>query len=511
MKRSLLSGLACILILAQCGAQDLLWSVVTDTNLLYLGTDVMTDVSGNVIVGADGNNTAYILKYDKDGMPLLAAGSSDEASYGAMARDAEGRLLLAGRQKDGTQWDAMIMVFDADGSPVFTQWHDFSNKDDRFLDILTDDSRNIFVCGSAYNASTEQCGLLARYAPDGTPAWIEHFSKPGHHISFSSVRMDSQGKLHVVGRKGGTSPGPVSLLSLVYSADGVLLSEFDELVGGYYEVHSTLSLLDDAGNHYIGGYLLDAGAEVSFLMKLVNNATAWLQLGNTGVNNIYFNGCITSEGNIACCGEIANSSSDGLYCLYSPGGGLIAQKSYDNPYGDDDVLLGITADDEYIYLCGMSVGLGTAGDVLVLKLNEELETMWEIRYNSFAGNHEYAGDLTVDNEGNVILAGNSIGGSGYQLGIWKFSNPLGIDEQVNGQVLPYVYPNPADKYITVSPDGLSGDISYEVCSMEGRTVDSGILTSSGEQLIDISALKAGTYMLRIFTGSGMHGARFVKE
>ena len=511
MKRFLLAGIACLLILMQGGAQDLLWSDVTDTNLLYLGTNVITDESGNVFVGATGNNTAYILQYDKDGMPMLAAGSSDEASYGAMARDADDRLLLAGRQKNGTHWDAMIMVFDAGGNPEFTQWHDFSNKDDRFLDLLTDDSRNIYACGSSYNAGTEQCGLVARYAPDGTPAWIEHYSKPGHHISFSSVRIDDQGNLHVVGRKGGTSPGPVSLLSLVYSADGVLLSEYDELVSGYYEAHPTFSLLDDAGNHYIGGYLLDAGAEISFLMKLANNATAWLQLGNAGVDNVYYNGCLTPGGNIACCGEISNSSADGLYCLYSPGGGLIAEKSYNNPYGDDDVLLGAAADDEHIYFCGMSVGLGTAGDVLVLKLNEELETMWEIRYNSFASDHEYAGDLTIDHEGNVILAGSSIGSGGYQLGIWKFSNPLAIDEQANQMLFTNVYPNPADRHISFFLNELPGEVNYEVYSMEGRIVDSGTLKSSGEQHIDISGLAAGTYMLRLYADSGMFGARFVKK
>ena len=510
MKRILISCLACLSVLLAAQAQNLLWTISTDTNMVYLGSDVMTDGQDNVILGAVGNNTAYILKYNKDGTPLLAAGSSDEASYEAMTTDKDDRLILAGRQKNGSQWDAMIMVFDTEGNPQFTQWHNYSNKDDVFNDVLTDPGLNIFACGSAYNANTEQCGLLARYAPDGTPVWVEHFGETNHHISFLSVKMDVAGNLHVVGRKSGTSPSPISLISRVYSPAGMLLSEYDALVGGYMEAHPLFNLLDEGGSHYIGGYVLDGSMHTAFLMKLIDNNLAWLQLGPDGSS--FYNGCLTPQGYVACCGEAQSLSGDAYYALFTSGGGLEQENQYDSPYGLEDVLLGITAEGEYLYFCGASEGLGTLTDMLVLKTDMTLTTMWELRYNSFNNGYEVAWDIDLDTEGNVLLAGQSMSTTGNFLEAWKYTNPLRIEEKEADRMISLqVYPNPSADRIFFRLENASGQLYYEIISKDGRHVSAGNLPQAEYQSLSITTLPAGSYLLRIYNGNITYGARFVKQ
>jgi hypothetical protein len=71
-----------------------------------------------------------------------------------------------------------------------------------------------------------------------------------------------------------------------------------------------------------------------------------------------------------------------------------------------------------------------------------------------------------------------------------------------------VYPNPANDQVTIE-GSISGRIA--VIDLQGRTVI--ISTTNGAALvrIDVSAIAAGSYMLRALDGTGGMLGRFTKE
>lgn len=489
-------------------SQELLWSIETDTLQILTAKDISTDDAGNVYIGSHSQEGAYILKYDKNGSFGFASGDGDHASYESMAMAANGNTWLAGSKSNGVSKDALLMGFDTDGSTLFTQQYDLAGKDDEFTCVLPA-GQHIFVCGRAYNTDFELCGLVACYAADGSPVWIQHHNEAQKHLLLGSLCMSSQGNLHATGYKTGTSPGPSELFRLVYSPDGSLLSEYSLPVGGYYESIPTFSLMDDNDNQFIGGYVREGGSETAFLLKLSGNTLSWLQMCPQGAGSNYFDGCFSQEGNIVCTGK-TNDLSDDAYCIcYSPGGSLLGEITYDSPYGLNESAIDVRAKGEYVYLCGASEGLGTSLDMFALKLNSAMEMMWEIRYNSYSNNTEYASGIDVDTEGNVLLGGCTVSTGGYALNVWKYSNPLGIDDyQALPEQHPYLAPNPASDMISLYDFPIGKDARYRIISSHGSEILSGNINGNR---VDVSLLKPGTYIFQLIQGVKTVSAGFVKN
>lgn len=59
-----------------------------------------------------------------------------------------------------------------------------------------------------------------------------------------------------------------------------------------------------------------------------------------------------------------------------------------------------------------------------------------------------------------------------------------------------LYPNPTKDFFTIKSNSFSGEKKFEVLTVLGRKVKSGSITSD-EQLIDISSLSNGTYLIKI--------------
>ncbi|MDW8229550.1 MAG: T9SS type A sorting domain-containing protein, partial [Saprospiraceae bacterium] len=80
-----------------------------------------------------------------------------------------------------------------------------------------------------------------------------------------------------------------------------------------------------------------------------------------------------------------------------------------------------------------------------------------------------------------------------------------VDDIIH-DVFTQVYPNPADRYIVVSGDFL-GYVYAELIASDGRLLQ----TFENQLSFDISSLKPGMYMLRIYDGQAMRLCRFVKK
>jgi|GEM_PF-6410562 len=75
-----------------------------------------------------------------------------------------------------------------------------------------------------------------------------------------------------------------------------------------------------------------------------------------------------------------------------------------------------------------------------------------------------------------------------------------------------LYPNPADQFIYVSLPETESLKSYSVLDVHGRELQSGTFTAGYQEAMDISALPAGLYIIKVITATGASAvARFVKQ
>jgi hypothetical protein len=82
----------------------------------------------------------------------------------------------------------------------------------------------------------------------------------------------------------------------------------------------------------------------------------------------------------------------------------------------------------------------------------------------------------------------------------------GISGPVRQEAGSWFYPNPAAGRIILNPDRAGQVSAYEVYSMTGRLVRSGI--PQGD-LIELNGLEAGVYMIRVRTGKGLFSGKII--
>ncbi len=73
-----------------------------------------------------------------------------------------------------------------------------------------------------------------------------------------------------------------------------------------------------------------------------------------------------------------------------------------------------------------------------------------------------------------------------------------------------IYPNPAEDFITVETSGIEGSLQYEIFDLIGKQVSKGVLKNSKQNVINISNLQEGLYLLNVWDGRERYCRKFIK-
>jgi hypothetical protein len=87
---------------------------------------------------------------------------------------------------------------------------------------------------------------------------------------------------------------------------------------------------------------------------------------------------------------------------------------------------------------------------------------------------------------------------------------VGIAESVTPARPISLYPNPASGTLFVNYEVTAVSASWEIIDLTGRIVDTGLMGAGNSAALDVSALPAGLYLLRITDGKTSSTARFTK-
>ena len=74
-----------------------------------------------------------------------------------------------------------------------------------------------------------------------------------------------------------------------------------------------------------------------------------------------------------------------------------------------------------------------------------------------------------------------------------------------------VFPNPVNDYLNIAITEADANARYEIYSILGVKVSSGVITNSDMQVVNLSSLKSGIYNIRIISGKEEHFVRVIKQ
>jgi hypothetical protein len=121
--------------------------------------------------------------------------------------------------------------------------------------------------------------------------------------------------------------------------------------------------------------------------------------------------------------------------------------------------------------------------------------------------HEYEWRALEEKEPILLVKTNVNQGSETVTSVeYKNVYTVGINE--NDKISVSVYPNPVQDWMVIqSPTKFD---EYSIFSTDGKLILSGKLTNGAQQMVDVSGLKSGSYMIQLNSNSGVSVKNFVK-
>ena len=380
-----------------------------------------------VIVNTDG--TVSSVAQVGSGWIASLGGSGTEYGHG-VTHDSSGNVYLAGYTGSSGQGSNDILVVKYNSSGTI-QWQRTlgAGGNDKGVGVALDSSGNVYVAGLINNSSTGRYeGLIAKYTNSGAIEWQRMLGISNAHSFFNGVGIDSSDNVYVSGRTaGGGGQGSNDFLIAKYNSSGAI--QWQRVLGSStQEVDSENSIaVDGSGNVYIGGYtnVNGTGHSQMLLAKYDSDGNLDWQVYQgadrfKGIEGI----ALDSSGDVYVVGESQENPSWSYYSLfvvkYNSSGSFQWQRRLHDDSANTTQGRGITVDSSGNVYVGGYTNAGPGA--IIAKYNSSGTIQWQ-RYltrSSDTGAAE-AYDLSVDNSGNLYVAGYSsiVSAGGYDAFVAK--------------------------------------------------------------------------------------------
>src|SRR5690554_6731733 len=199
--------------------------------------------------------------------------------------------------------------------------------------------------------------------------------------------------------------------------------------------------------------------------------------------------------------------------------------SFDTSYGDNGVAIARVVDgsnyagdillqsDGKVVIAGYTV-LETVYDLAMARFDVDgnlddtfgIGGMVNTDYN---GGEDYGSAMALQPDDKIILAGNTFTGSGTsEILVARYDNTvLGTGDFQN--IAFSLYPNPANDYITIDLNGTSSNYQVAIFDMLGKNVYNTEI--DGTKQIDVSSFEAGAYFVKLNSNLQTTTIRFIKQ
>ncbi len=335
---------------------------------------------------------------------LNGSGNSSDAGN-AMVIDASGNIIVTGHVTNpGTGKDIVTIKYSPLGQVLWTTYFNGStNRDDVGRFIIIDNSGNIYVSGTSDSLLSNSDFMTIKYNSAGVQQWAVRYYGGGFGSGTDfpvGIAIDNIGNVYTAGTSIGSGTS-YDIAIIKYNSIGMLqwLDRYDST-----QDEASGIAIDAAANVYVSG---KTGNMFTLLKYSTSGTRQWVRNYST---TVYSTGlALDNSGNIFITGYTMVSSNY-LTLKYSPSGVQEWVNTYNGPANSIDQAYMIKTDNAgSVYVTGASFGTGSQSDIATVKYSNSGSQLWVQRFNGLGNSYDWPTSISIDNIGNLYIAGRSIG------------------------------------------------------------------------------------------------------
>lgn len=434
---------------------------------------VKTDSKGNIYVGGFVENAKggkkqvdyVILKYLPTGgkpkwITRFNGLDNDCDRVVDMALDSTGNVFVTGESENGkahgkpvlSQWDIVTLKLNGDSGKIMkSERYDPSNgNSDRPVAIAVDSAGNVYVAGTSVQPTNETVWgaddiVVVKYNNRLEKVWEGRYDDPVHRRDEAkAMAADDNGNVYVTGTSGTNETGS-DWATMKFNTN--LPSghpEWTELFDGtaHGDDAPTALVLGKTGNVFVTGYAGMHGRRKDFItIKYDNNGVQeWVasydgspSKGVPGDDDVALAIALDAEENVYVTGasDSSQANKDWATVKYSADyGNTIWVQRENGVWSRDDspckIAVGKNGD---VYITGVQYGGpngagGTENDIVTIcyHADKKEKPRWTSIFNGLPGRgSEQPYAMTLDREGNIIVAGQSDTGASPDIVVLKYA------------------------------------------------------------------------------------------
>jgi uncharacterized delta-60 repeat protein len=435
MKKSLLSFIFCSTFFVGSYSQiNIQWETrYTSTGAnVDRSEDMVMDAAGNVYVtglgvGTSANFDYITIKYNSAGVQQWIAqyngpgNGLDEAH--AVAIDTSGNVYVTGWSYGGatTGFDYATVKYNSAGVQQWaTRYNNTTNGTDEAWDVATDHSGNVYVTGTSDGSGTNSAATTIKYNSAGVQQYANRFNGAGGAIDagYAICVEPVTGTIYVTGYTFQSTSADFDFVTIKYNTAGAQqwASQYNGPANNFDEARSIT--VDPLGNVYVAGYTQTAVLTNYDYATVKYNAAGvqqWAQTYNgTGDDYDRANTVkLDAAKNVYVTGRSVGASTaaeDIVTIKYDSTGTQKWLSRYNGPTNGYDEGKALALDIlGNVYVTGYSYTTGANNDFTTIKYDTAGVQQWLTKYNGTGNNSDQAVAVSVDNAGNVYIAGMSKG------------------------------------------------------------------------------------------------------
>jgi len=385
------------------------------------------DGQGNVIVtgkscGLETKNDYATLKYNEMGVEQWSLryngpGNSYDLAYD-MDIDTGGNVYVTGFSAgSGAFGDYATIKYNAMGEEQWKiRYNGPGNHSDNATALVVDNEANVYVTGTTIDSLTAHNYGTIKYTSEGEELWAAIYNGPGNGSDDAkALAVDPLGNVYVTGRSLGSGTD-YDYATVKYNSVGVLqwVARYNGPDNGSDEVRSLA--FDTEGNVFVTGrsYDLSTGSDIATIKYNSAGVQQWVVRYNGSGNGIDNGEALAVDllGNVYVTGNSQDpeTSFDFATIKYNAAGVQQWVAKYNGTGNSSDGARALSVDEQgNLYVAGTCRNFGTGSDYTTIKYDSAGVEQWVSHYNGLGNFSELVSAMEVDQRGNVYVTGQSFG------------------------------------------------------------------------------------------------------
>jgi uncharacterized delta-60 repeat protein len=295
--------------------------------------------------------------------------------------------------------------------------------------VAVDGSNNVIVTGSSIGSGDSAGYLTIKYSSAGVSLWTNRYHGPSNTgDSATALAVDGSNDVIVTGSSVGIASG-LDYATIKYSGAGEPLWTNRYNGPANHDDYAYAIAVDGSGNVIVTGRSASGTySDYGTIMYSRDGLPLWTNRyrGAGSGNNLARAVAVDSSNNVVVTGGSYGSGSGYDYATlkYSSAGEPLWTNRYTEFVGAGDSAFAVAVDNSgNVIVTGYSIGGGLSEDYATIKYSSAGVPLWTNRYDGPGNGDDLANAVAVDGSGNVIVTGYSLGsGSSYDYATIKYSS-----------------------------------------------------------------------------------------